>query len=71
MRTIVNISLPEEMAKQIKKESKESGFATTSEFIRHLIRIWNTEKLSKIIKKGDAEYNKGKTQVIRSFSEIK
>ncbi len=39
MRNILNISLPKEMVVDIKRCVKEGGFASTSEFIRHLIRL--------------------------------
>ncbi|HDH31399.1 MAG TPA: ribbon-helix-helix protein, CopG family, partial [Candidatus Wolfebacteria bacterium] len=45
MRNIINISLPDTMAKTVKKEVKKGEFASTSEFFRHLIRLWNTRKL--------------------------
>ena len=50
MRNIINISLPDSMVKIIKKDVKRGGFASTSEFIRHLIRLWNTEKLGTELK---------------------
>jgi len=44
MRKIVNISLPPELDKWLKKEIKEEGFASKSEFIRHLLRLWKAKK---------------------------
>lgn len=38
MRNIINISLPKEMVRKITKEVKKGGFASTSEYIRHIIR---------------------------------
>lgn len=38
MRNIINISLPEEMAKMVEKDVKKGKFASTSEYFRHLIR---------------------------------
>jgi Arc/MetJ-type ribon-helix-helix transcriptional regulator len=59
MRKILNISLPKSMADAVKQEVKQGGFASASEFIRHLIRLYNTEKLAgelnreiELIKKG-------------------
>ena len=43
------------MVVQIKKGVKEGGFSTTSEFIRHLIRGWNTDKLAEELKKESAK----------------
>lgn len=55
MREIMNISLPKEMVMQIKKGAKEGGFATTSEFMRSLIRAWNMHKILEEVKKADKE----------------
>lgn len=38
MRNIINISLPEEMAKMVEREVVRGKFASTSEYFRHLIR---------------------------------
>ncbi len=46
MRAILNISLPKETVLAVKKEAKEGGFSTTSEYIRHIIRLENTRKLA-------------------------
>ena len=38
MRTIVNISLPSELDKSVKRLMKKGKYATKSEFLRGLIR---------------------------------
>lgn len=48
------------MASEVKKEVKEGKFASTSEFFRHLLRLWNTEKLYRDLKKSEEDYKKGK-----------
>ncbi len=60
MRTILNISIPKSMASEVKKEVKDGNFASTSEFFRHLLRLWNTEKLYRDLKKSEEDYKKGK-----------
>ena len=39
MRNIINISMPDEMAKVIKKEVKKGQYVSTSEFFRSLARF--------------------------------
>jgi len=46
MRNIVNISLPREMVVDIKRGVKAGKFASTSEFMRHLIRLNNSGEFS-------------------------
>jgi putative addiction module CopG family antidote len=50
MRTIVNISLPKEMAEEIKRDVKEGGYASTSEYIRELLRFNRKNPVKKVQK---------------------
>ncbi len=43
----MTISLPKEMAKDIKKEIKKGSYASSSEFFRNLIRQWKEDTLYK------------------------
>ena len=45
MRSIINISLPEDMVAFINKEVKENNFMSTSEFFRKLLRDYKENKL--------------------------
>ncbi len=60
MRSILNISLPASLAGEVKKEVKEGKFASTSEFFRHLLRLWNTEKLYRDLQKSEKDFKEGK-----------
>ncbi len=71
MRNIVNISLPREMVVDIKREVKLGKFASTSEFMRHLIRLWNTEKFVRDIKQSQKEFAQGKYKVLRSLKGLR
>ena len=71
MRNIVNISLPEEMVKAVKKEVRLGQFATTSEFFRHLLRLWNTHKLVKELKVDRKEFEAGKGRTLRSLRDLR
>ncbi|HLG25671.1 MAG TPA: ribbon-helix-helix domain-containing protein [Candidatus Gracilibacteria bacterium] len=70
MRQIVNISLPEETVKMIKAEVKKGGFASVSEFMRHLIRLWNTEKLVRDLKDGEKAFKAGKWKTLTSLKDL-
>ncbi len=71
MRNIVNISVPAEMAKDIKREVKAGKFASTSEFMRHLIRVWNTRKLADELKKEREQFRKGNYKVLKSLRDLR
>ena len=71
MRNIINISLPETMVKEVKKDVKLGGFASTSEFFRHLLRLWRTQKLAEELKRSRTEIAAGKGKVLRSLKELR
>jgi len=71
MRNILNISLPPEMAKEIRREVKIGRFASASEFMRHLVRLWNTEKLTRDIERSQTEIAAGKGKVLRSLKDLR
>ena len=71
MRNIINISLPEEMVKQVKKEVRSGEFATTSEFFRHLLRLWNTHRLAAELKDDRKQFDAGKGKKLRSLRDLR
>jgi len=71
MRSVINISLPEEMAKQVKKEVRSGKFATTSEFFRHLLRLWNTHNLAIELKADKKDFESEKGKVLRSLRDLR
>ncbi len=71
MRNIINISLPENMARMVEKEVGSGNFATKSEFFRHLVRLWNTRKLAGELKESRREFEAGKGKVLRSLRSLR
>ena len=71
MRQIVNISLPLEMVKEVKKEVKEGGYMSVSEFFRDLLRVWREEKLLADINESRKEFAEGKGKVLRSLKDLR
>lgn len=70
MRDVINISMPSEMVKDVNMEIKSGKFASKSEFFRHLLRLWNTQKLARELKDEQKEFRKGKYKVLRSLKEL-
>ena len=71
MRQILSISMPVNMIKDIKQEAKAGGFATLSEFIRHLIRLWKEERLAKDLKQDMIDIRNGKgIEIKESLDEL-
>lgn len=71
MRNIVNISLPRAMAQIVKKEVKSGRFSTTSEFFRHLLRLWNEHQLAKELIKDRKHFESGKGKVLHSLRDLR
>jgi len=70
MRHVINISLPQETAEEIKEEVKKEGFSSTSEFFRHILRERKTARLAKILKKDRLLFEKGKGKKLRSLKDL-
>jgi putative addiction module CopG family antidote len=71
MRNIVSISLPKQLNEQIEKEVKTGNFASKSEFIRCLIRLWQEEKLAKEIAEAERDIAAGRVREIKSLKELR
>ncbi len=71
MRSILNISLPSSLALIVKKEVKDGKFASTSEFFRHLIRLWNDKKLEHDIKQSERDFSRGRFKVLKSLKDLR
>ncbi len=71
MRTIINISVPEITAKEIRKEVRIGGFASTSEFFRHLLREQKTRDLAASLKKDQRRFERGEGKKLLSLKNLR
>ncbi len=71
MRNVITISLPEKTLKAVKKEIKDGGYATTSEFFRHLLRLWSEHQLAHDLLKRKKEFEAGKGKVLGSLKDLR
>lgn len=71
MRNIINISLPQEMNKEVEKAVKSGRYASKSEFFRSLLRLWQEQKLLDEIMKSEKEFAEGKGKVLRSLKDLR
>lgn len=71
MRNIINISLPKELTKEVKKAVKKGRYASTSEFFRYLIRRWTQEEeLYHEIQQSEREFKAGKGKRLLSLKDL-
>ncbi|MEK7536824.1 MAG: ribbon-helix-helix domain-containing protein [Patescibacteria group bacterium] len=68
MRNIINISLPQELTKIVKKEVRVGNYASVSEFFRHLLR---THELAQELEKSRREFEAGKGKTLRSLKDLR
>ncbi len=71
MRNIINISLPEDMVKEVEGEIKKERFSTKSEFFRMLVRLWLEKKLSEELGESRRELRSGKGKLLRSLKDLR
>jgi Arc/MetJ-type ribon-helix-helix transcriptional regulator len=70
MRQIINISLPDTLIKEVKKEVKKGGYASTSEFIRDALRAWKRQKLAEELHKDKKAFISGKGKILASLADL-
>ncbi len=72
MRSIVNLSLPAETVKMIKREVKKNKYVSVSEFFRALLRDYEEEsKLLTELEKIDKEFDAGKGKTLNSLKDLR
>ena len=70
MRTIVNISLPEAVAKEVRREVRAGGYASTSEFFREILRERQREALGAQLRAQRAGFNKKTWKRVYSSKDL-
>jgi len=71
MRQIINISLPESMAKYVDNAVKKGKFSTRSEFFRHLIRQQSEDEAVNEVLESHRQMKKGKKILLKSFKDLR
>jgi len=71
MREVINLSLPADTVKAVKKAVKEGNYATTSEFFRRLLRDWQEGKLLNELLESRREIESGSGRTLRSLKDLR
>ncbi len=73
MRSILNVSVPEKMKKEIQKRAKKAG-KTVSAYVISVISLEkefiSEDQLIKMAKKAKHDYKKGKTKILKSLKDL-
>jgi Arc/MetJ-type ribon-helix-helix transcriptional regulator len=71
MREIINISMPSQMAKNVKTFVKKEQYISTSEFFRDLLRDWQAGKLLNELNESRQEIISGKGKTLKSLKNLR
>ena len=71
MRSVINISLPQQMATIVNKEVKTGKYASKSEFFRSLLRSWIENKALSNLKESRKELSTGKGMLLKSLKDLR
>lgn len=71
MRKIINISLPNELSKEVDRAVRSGNYATKSEFFRDLLRLWKEEQLLQELRESQKEVVSGKSRKLRSLKDLR
>lgn len=71
MRNVINISLPQPLTIIVDKEIKSGKFASRSEFIRHLLRLWTENKLYSELEESRSEISQGRGKLLKSLKDLR
>ncbi len=71
MRDIINISLPTELAKLVRKEVKAGKYSSVSEFFREILRARLENRILSDLRKSQKQIASGKGKVLKSLKDLR
>lgn len=71
MRSILNISLPTSLKKEVEVAVKQGGYSTKSEFLRDLIRDWKQRLILQELEASRIEIKNKKGRVLKSLKDLR
>jgi Arc/MetJ-type ribon-helix-helix transcriptional regulator len=70
MRSVLNISLPEETANEVRREVKRGNFASVSEYFRHVLRERQQYLLARELREELKEFDNGRAKELNSLQDL-
>ena len=71
MRAVLNISLPQPLARVVEENVESGRYASKSEFFRSILRMWMEIQLAKDVEESRKELAKGKGKVLKSLKDLR
>jgi len=74
MRKVLSISITEDMEKKVKQKTKKGGFASVSDYIKHLLLVDESliseEELLEDVRVAEEDYKKGRVVTAKSLKDL-
>ena len=71
MRAVLNISLPQPLARVVEENVESGRYASKSEFFRSILRMWMEIQLAKDVEESRKELAEGKGKVLKSLKDLR
>jgi Arc/MetJ-type ribon-helix-helix transcriptional regulator len=69
-RSVLNISMPATMARDVYESVEKEGFASVSEYVRHLFREHKKNTLAQQLKKERRDFQEGNGTLLTSLADL-
>ncbi|OGE82373.1 MAG: hypothetical protein A3B10_02760 [Candidatus Doudnabacteria bacterium RIFCSPLOWO2_01_FULL_44_21] len=63
--------MPQVLKKEVEEAVKKGGYATKSEFVRDLMRLWKEEQLLQELRESQTQIARGRGKVLRSLKDLR
>ena len=70
-RQVISISLSPVLRTKVERARQQGGYATTSEFFRDLLRLWEEEQVLRDLRTSQQEVVRGKAKRLRSLRDLR
>jgi len=71
MRTVINISLPEQLTAVVEESVASGHYTSKSEFFRSLLRMWLEGKLYQELEQSRTEIKAGGGKLLKSLRDLR
>lgn len=71
MRSVINISLPNQLEEFVNIAVKKGNYASKSEFFRHLLRDHVENNLKKELEESRKELSRGRGKILTSLKDLR
>ena len=71
MRAILNISMPQKLKAEIEQAVEQGGYATKSEFLRDVLRVWKEQTVLARVQASRDQIKSGQGRVLTSLKDLR